>query len=1419
MRRRGETNRNYIYAEEDEEFSSLGTKQSAFRQRGKNDSLETRRICEVASRDFEQSLLRISVSSFLWSDFPKLAQTVVHISIKKSSTIDSLGLDEHASALLVLSRKLIKDVSLEASGKNESKSQIKNLSVKDNLFVAVHILRSIAFALSEEATVERKEALLKMFFHLISSSRKNEECYKSITLAGYEGLTKVLSNYSIKRCRGDGKEQSISFTLIGKENDSIYGLDQRILFVVPSTTRRETTEQKAGSMTIRQLSTIAFQTTIAVAKTVLALTDDQSLPYENLGLAVFCQVDCRNENTVTHWHRIALDLLHQVHEPWLVMLAMSGAHEREVAKEIISYSKGIHRLLWDAASARKALIESASRTSRKIEMDCLELRKRAILHILTSTGNSKMDLIIRKTSFESGCSYAWKAASVFSQQMSTESDTDKSILRRYYEDIDNAFVVLNNSNPHIPMGFVEYSMHRSLHLESMLSLYDEACGFDQIDIHEDEILNGNYRILLHILNYGIRSRIRIQNHLDNIRNCSPRTIHTSKSLLSMPEDLEKIISEFNWQVVHRMDEIHSDSMNRILKALCNLSLHKTLFLTMKDADSNKILSRSIFDELKNELLVIATILAECVGPLVSAYLNLNPQKVAHLADLMMECFLRPLSLYEQLSMTTEDENHRYFDASLNVSKYITEILTDGFMRPEDFVLPLQCIEKAAKSIHTIARKRNDDSRIEESIPPLICSVKLYNKLDSRNGLKKDYQLSSRLFMLSSAFQSMKLVEECFFIRCLIIDYEAEKHCAKLAESSTEEILLNYLASKSGGFLPVSTNDALVLPQMIRSMCRQMAIDLINSELSDSDSEESNSFPDFSVDSAMALFSEAFSNETDTVRAPTCLKSIEKLLGFDRLVKPGTRLMHIFALTEIVVQVGTSVQQLFQDLEMSETQLRGILHNYSRLHGLLQRAISSLGLQRYDVFEALLGLVVSTSIVPSFGIAGNAISPDWEKGIPLILLELATDISNSSAKKLEQSLCSETNCEDDFDWNLLSESLGVAVRHSIALLQRKTTRKNSDDAIFDDCISVLERIIGFQEKKRKSAVLLRSFYWTIWMAAYLRNELEYKGDHDRAAVFSLWELSLAEKIQPNQPWFRAVAMTTSSTNSSLLHLNKSLSTYNHDENATKGSANWIFETELRLCELRVAASQSFDGGCNDFHFFMRTVQDILTELEEFAIEKNNNLYVLYTWTLSTAYLVQMDIASTFGFYTEALKSSQMCQKCCQTILRRASFGIINYHDWVTAIATSTVLQLAAQRYIEMFSRRPKFYYRMGDHRKALAYTRSLLEYLNIDPNPVTLKQGEGYLREDVKNLLEATSQSRLFLQMNAWSSNPEIAIQQFSDIQPRDFRRQELHNSNQSSPVIDSIQDMITGKFHQDSKLTFSVLISQNIHFGCSLFSW
>ena len=1413
---------------------------------------EAKLYYETTVKEFRESLERISVQSTLWSEVPDLARTLVRISLSGSSTANALGLDGHVSALLSLCRKLIKNVSVEASGgggggggdTTNGKQQTKNkVSIENNLFVAVHILRAMAFLLEDTATTERKEALLKMFFHLISSTRSdkssrnknsknengngngNKERCKRIALAGFEGLAKVLSsNYSIEQKLGGGKTRSVSFPLLQTEN----GSGSSVSFAIPSTARRKKTNSeassfKAGSMSVRQLSTIVFQTTMVVVKAMLSLEDGFSLPYGNLlGISTLSSGEfdtSGNEKRICRsWHVVALELLHRIHGPWLTLLASASINEREAAKEVLSYSKCVHRLLWDAASTLKSSSSNSATTNTilQVEKDCLELRKQAILHLLASTGISNLDLLIRKTSFESGCTYAWKAASVFSQHLTTSDSTTTGsnlLLSAFYEDLDSLFARLISINPVVPLEFVEYRMHRSLHIMGSSPSLSEArmnpClssapSFDETSIKDDDISNGNYRVLLQILDLGICSKTRIQGFINSSQHQVLLDENESEASTVIPF-LKKLIPIFNRQVIHRMDKIPSDVTNRILKVLCNLSLHKTLFLAMKYHDSEESsFGSSIIAQRENELIMAATILTECLGPLVSAFLNQNPQKAAQLVDLMMECFLRPLSLYEQLIAAhyanINDDGRlpivaRHLKSSMNVCKRITEILTDyNSQNANEFAFPIQCLEKAAKSLYAIARQRNDRSQIEDSIPPLLYSLKLYDKLDLLNGRKKDYQLSSRLFLLSSTFQSIDNIHESFFVSCLLMNYESEKHdSTTLAEATKEQNLLNYLGAKSGGLLPPPTDEIPLLPQIIRSLCRQMATNLIKTEAYDQLAAH-RAYNRFSIDSTMESFLEEFSGDATTARAASHpLDSIQRLLQFDEILDHETRLMHVFGVIEILLQSGRSIQQISRGSEFEESQFESAVHNCFLLHSQLQQAILGLDLECPRVVNGLLGLVASASLVPSFSIAKNALSSDWEKGVNSVLIEAAIEIADESIDNLELPV----NCDDQLAWTLLSESLRIVLRNLVVMLQQKTMEENCDGDLFNDCISVAKRLVDAENRSSKTDVISKANYWTIWVVTYLQNDFEIRGDHDQAAILSLWALALAEKIEPHQPWFHALAMTACAKDNNLLRLNKSLATASFHDDAPQGSTDWLFEKEFQLCELRFAALESLSGGLESFHVQMEKAEDIRAELVEYAVEKSNDLFLLYTWVLSTVYLVQTDIASAFGCYIMSLKTSQMCQKCCQTILKRISFGSSNFDDWMSTIATSNVLAMAAQRYIEILCRRPKLHYRLGDHRKALAYTRSILEYLNIDNVPLTSRDDQGHAPNDLIDLLEASPQVRLFLQMNSWAAAPETTMQEFSDIKAHHLNRRRSDDSDQNnSCIVHSIQDMIAGKSGQ-----------------------
>jgi hypothetical protein len=708
------------------------------------------KIYKNCVKDFRRSLKKVSVSSSLWREFPDLVDTLVRISLSRTSTTDSLCLDGHTSVLLSFCRKLIKDVTeanttrtltndsthhttIMASQQQQQQQQQGEVSVEDNFFVAVHILRSIAFAFASTATVEKKESLLKLFYHLIitatEKTNNDKKCSSSsssfsirsklITLAGYEGLAKVLSHYSMKLKYGENY-RIVSFQLVRYSST-----DNRVIFAIPSKRivdlkSKESSLFMYGTMSVRQVSAIALKTTLHAAKAVLSFypksdhsstikKDSQKIISHPSSYGSIASIISDDENGLD---QVASEILQQVYGPWLILLASVSIAEREAAKEVISYSKSVHRLLWDVASTLQSshsgkTCSSERKKIRSVERDCLNLRKRAIIHLLPRTNIPKLDLLIRKTSLESASTYAWKAAAVYAQHLSSMSNKTVSedpdfvceSLSSFYSDLDSVFFKLLAMDDVVPLGFVEYTAYRYLHGGPKINSLLPAPGFYETNTKNDEILNGNYRIILNILELGISSKTRIEEHTRSSRrnakeqcqNEDSEGIEIESTKISV---IDSMIQAFNHHVTTRLDKFTADVQSRILKVLCNLSLQKTLFTAMKCDLSISITA------IGTELQVGSSILSECLGPFVSTLMNRCPQKAPQLVDLMTECFLRPLSLYEQLSVVHGAKGHdsifrRNLYLSNNTCKNISGILIDG-SHPKDLILPVRCLEKVAK---------------------------------------------------------------------------------------------------------------------------------------------------------------------------------------------------------------------------------------------------------------------------------------------------------------------------------------------------------------------------------------------------------------------------------------------------------------------------------------------------------------------------------------------------------------------------------------------------------------------------------------------------------------------------------------------------------------------------------------------------
>ena len=700
-------------------------------------------ICTTCSKEFRRSLKKVSSHSNLWTDFPDLLDTLIHASISGSNYTDSLCLDENISELLTLCTKLIKDVT--EAGKNKitttgvtTTSKRKDVSIEDNLFVAVHILRSVAFVSGNVMNVEKKETLLKLLYHLIATctvttdrlhSKKNDSSSSSlafrrkelIALAGYEGLKKVLSYYSVKQNVGE-RRRVVSFDF-----DNCATTDEKICFVIPSfksvnSKSKETVLSLCGNMNVRQISTIAIKTTIQVVTIILhfhheseklCISQGGDLYLQSYGSIVSTVLDEKNR---PHLHQVAFELLQRVYRPWIQFLGSASIFEKEAAKEVLSYSKGVHRLLWDAASILQSIspIISPSNTEKKDKVgavisECLQLRKFAIIYLLPFTNIPKLDLLIRKTSSESAFTYAWKAAAVFFQHLSSISSKSpvssnpkglNQSLSNFYTDLDSVFSRLLPKDSFVPLGAVEYISYRYLYGVPEIHHFISIPDFKKTAIEEDELMNGNYRVILKIFELGICSKTRIEEFTRTSKG------HQEQELKKIATEGEVRIDDtkistihslsilFDEQVTKRLDRLADGIQSRILKILCNLSMHKILFTAIKCDSSVSI------KLIETELLVGASILWECLGPYLSAMIDRCPAKASQLNDLIVECFLRPLLLFEHLSVVHKTEGNdsdvqRCMNLSNRICNNITMILIDR-SRSKGLSLQITNIEKVAK---------------------------------------------------------------------------------------------------------------------------------------------------------------------------------------------------------------------------------------------------------------------------------------------------------------------------------------------------------------------------------------------------------------------------------------------------------------------------------------------------------------------------------------------------------------------------------------------------------------------------------------------------------------------------------------------------------------------------------------------------
>ena len=610
-----------------------------------------------------------TLSAPLWNDHPGLAECIVSASLtngKKSA--GSLVLEEHCSALLSTSRKMIK-----------AATEAKQTQQKfDNLFIAVHVLRALVPVV--ESRIEHLESSLRLLYHLVSVAtdcvKRGKNRAALVALAGYEALGLMMLRYS---CQMD--EGTIGFELVRTTENRINW------FVKPIISKKR---KNAGTMTFRQVLAIAMKTTLSIANILKQLwwlpneKQEERLRTSDASFGAFSRyaIDANLDRRYQP-HYVTIELLQNIYIPWLSFL--SHTLDEGCEEDLSSYCKGAHRILWDAASKLKS--DGKFYRQEQLEIFCLRLRKHAILMLLPSMPSACGT--IQERHLESACSYAWKAASVYVQQVSLSTfpvamDHPLSEFHsKIGERIDNMVVHCKA----LPLCYVEYYVHRFLHLGNAVNVRstNNEQSFSAIftthrQAQEESSLS---RSLLEVALLGLKSR----QTLESLESDDRKTKSSTVTLDNLPEIFER----FDTNVVADISNLHLDTRGRCFKLLSFLSLHRTIFISLK-RDS------WVGNEL--ELEIAARILTKYVARFTFWLIKegANDMKGYQLYETLVESYIRPLAAYERLS-------GHYLRSDPGLSKYYMELADEVVndicntlvqLDTTTSKLPLSCIERYAK---------------------------------------------------------------------------------------------------------------------------------------------------------------------------------------------------------------------------------------------------------------------------------------------------------------------------------------------------------------------------------------------------------------------------------------------------------------------------------------------------------------------------------------------------------------------------------------------------------------------------------------------------------------------------------------------------------------------------------------------------
>ncbi|CAB9507041.1 extra spindle pole bodies homolog 1 (Saccharomyces cerevisiae) [Seminavis robusta] len=1402
--------------------------------------------CNKESKDdllkrFLKSVDKVATAK-AWKEEQQLCQCIIERSMslteqrhqqQQSQTEESLGdfllqyYEDKCPEILTICRKVIK----AASDYKTAKKKDAEVTLH-GLFVALQGLRALSVSDPPPET-SRSEAMIRLLYHVITTAeaahgdlmaaeqkasktaktrrRQKSELLPSlaeeVVFRGYETLCSLFAADFVVALPG---KQTMEFTFLRDNNDNLQ-IPWLSMFPVPNespiSTRKRTTKTKPSKMELSQIFTIGVQTTLAVAKTLLNCSnhdndvfrdgDDDDDDSERSSLGYTSPLVSAVPSVLAR----AVDLLRLVGFSWVRFMSFHCPQDDTIAKEIVSFCRQAHRLLW----------ESSSSISQKTgaNVGSLETKKHALLILLGHceappnlelasclNPESKPGRALCTKYFDNVCTMAWKETSGSS---SAEEHATIQELNFHHGVGLMLDAVATRLGMQQAFPYIEYSAHRALKIGRRNTRSEHLATLGSCRLKDDN----PHSAALFALFLALDLRNSMQRLVRGDKEAS--TDHPDLIDASQANDIMHLFE----RVFLGDDQIESPDVRlQCFKISSMASLHSTMYQV-------STLSCDRFQA--NDVATVDTcaqFLTRCYGPFVVSILASgqlqDEKKEAHMWDLVVESYARSAIVWDNLVI---QDNLKSSTTFLQRSNSAMSILKDVLVGSDTTTCRsrIGLVEKAAKMFASIGKHRSSRSK-DLSLTPMLHSLSLFSEsssLLSRTSAGSENHLVARWSFVAGVFQSLKWPNAASLASAAALAGFASSSVSEYDDEGGDDFwaqVLSTLGCKSHEMIPID-NHGKRLPDKVRALIRRLANNFSGHKrlppLIDTTSATSYSL---SIQDAIGILLDLLAHKDHSSATDDHLRSVFEdrvgerfsLVSLLRALFNAreTTLSNSSALIQITGSVLENTGQSMQHNVSSELPLGNDEQgNYEELVEFLVDLVDSIpsmnenGKDKHRrvlylaTLRAAAYVTASCNILSAQEMYEQLLLGTWDaddSDMDPRCRSLVTLASKFATRAREAVILSGNDASDDWTCNPLVffavRSATLVFVDTIDCMMADSSPPNNGKSLlacFNDEIfhSIRDQNTQQPTSELACACLERTL-------SRVRDRLSFQGDKLCAAQVAVWLENVPSTSALSRRWTKA-RQSDHLISADLVAVAAQRDQEDDPETESNDYSDdhWdhLVQIEHHLAGLRLELLESderinLDLAHGQVHLLLDRVQSV----QDKADDENNES--LASWVKSSALTLLSEIAARSGNLGSALSHMKLCCQSYQETTTVASLAFAaaasGHHQTVKPPFAPAILETlmigSREKVIQCLQQMSLLYATNGDYRKSEVYSLCALNssgghgmFERLKPN-VPLPELLHLFRDQPPASLKEMVCRRTFLWSRATATTYGLVISQLED---------------------------------------------------------